>query len=228
MKSFLKIGLGLAFTLAFVVFPDQVSAAVASVDSLAFLANSSDVSMGLVALVSLSNIDATSYQTPNPGGIRSLFLALRKDIDGVWPKEADITAGEITVGPTMKAGKTFSQFQFPDSTCSLDDDSSGDAGFQSYKHVLEFMAAGFSKAITAELRKHLNAGCVVICEMNDGTFCVGGASDNPIFVKPGFKSGKKGADKRGFTLKGEQDGMMWGVLPLAPAAVALLALEPEV
>ncbi|MGA0558296.1 hypothetical protein ACO2Q8_16675 [Larkinella sp. VNQ87] len=230
MKSFLKYAFFALTTLAFAFFPDQVALAVSSLDGLSFLkdalAQPEGVTVGM-AFLSLANIDATSYQKPNPGGIRTLFIALRKDIQGVWPKETDIVGGEIQNGPTMAAGKAFAEYQYPDGTCSLDDDAGGDPGFQSYKHTLEFMMAGFSKELAAEIRKHLNAGCVVIVEQNDGQFVVGGSSDNPIYVKPGFKSGKKGNDKRGYTLKGEQDGFMWGILPLKPTAVAALGLLPD-
>jgi hypothetical protein len=61
--------------------------------------------------------------------------------------------------------------------------------------------------------------------MNDGTYVVVGTSDNPIFVKQAFKGGKKGNDKRGFTVKGEQDGYVWDVLPLATAQVATLLIQ---
>ncbi|RAJ92224.1 hypothetical protein LX87_05192 [Larkinella arboricola] len=227
MKSFLKVVVGL-FALAVAFFPNEVASLVSGVDSLSFLHDSlisGPVVIG--SFISLANIDATSYQTPNPGGVRSLFIALRKDIKGIWPKIADIDAGEIKNAPVMVEGRKFAEYQFPDGTCSLDDDASGDPGFQSYKHTLELMMAGFSKELAAEILKHLNAGAVVIVEMNDGQYVVGGSSDNPIYIKPGFKSGKKGADKRGYTLKGEQDGFMWGILPLKPTVVTELALLPD-
>ncbi|RCR69425.1 hypothetical protein [Larkinella punicea] len=228
MKSFLKYAVFALATLAFVVFPDQVASAVSSVDSLAFLQDVLVAPEGvMVGLVSLANIDATSYQKPNPGGIRTLYVALRKDIVGIWPKAVDIVGGEIQTGPVMVTGKKWAEYEFPDGTCSLDDDAAGDPGFQSYKHSLDLMMAGFSKELAAEILKHLNAGCVVILEHNDGQHVVGGSSDNPIFIKPGFKSGKKGADKRGYTLKGEQDGFMWGILPLKETAVTALELLSE-
>ncbi|MDR6195184.1 hypothetical protein [Siphonobacter sp. SORGH_AS_0500] len=177
-----------------------------------------------LAFVSLVNIDGSSEGQPNPGGTRNLYIIARKDFDGVWPKAADIVDGEITVAPKLFAGKKFAEYEFPDGTFELADDGGGDPGFQSYKHTADFMLAGFDKKLVAELRKHLNTASVIIGELNDGQLAVIGSSDNGIYLKPSFKSGKKGNDKRGYTIKGEQDGFMWGVMPLKAEIAAALPL----
>lgn len=115
---------------------------------------------------------------------------------------------------------------FPDGTAEITSDGAGDAGYQSYKHSVEFMMAGFSKEVRKEVKKHLNAGSVCIVEMKDGQFAVAGSSDDPIFLKSSFKGGKKGNDKRGFTLKGDTDGMMWDLPVLTAAAIAALQVAP--
>jgi hypothetical protein len=179
-----------------------------------------------MATVSLANLNGSSYQKPNPGGTRTLLLALSKDISGVWPKSANIVGGELTTGPTMKTDKKWAEYEFPDGTFNLSDDGSGDPGFQSFKHTVEFMIAGFAKDIQVEIMKHLNAGSVIIGELNDGQYFVAGSSDNPIFIKPSGTSGKKGNDKRGYTMKGEQDGFMWPLTPLSTSVATALVLLP--
>lgn len=179
-----------------------------------------------MSVVNFVSMNATSEQVGNPGGIRKLLRASARSIVGVWPKQADITAGEITVGPTMAGSPAakWAEYECPDGTMEVTSEQQGNPGYQSFKHAIEFALAGFSKKIQNELAKDLNAGAVFIVEMNDGVHVVVGSSDNPIFTKRTFKGGKKGNDPRGFTLKGEQDGMMWDILPLAASEVADLEI----
>lgn len=182
-----------------------------------------------MATVSFANIDGTSHQTPNPGGVRQVFVAIAKDIVGVWPNyKTQISAGEVTALPVMQTGKKFAKYVCPDGTVDVNDDDSGDPAYQSSKHMINFALAGFSKELVAELNKHRNAGSVFIVEQNDGTYGVCGSTDNPIFLKKSFKSGKKGNDKRGYELKGEQDGFMFGITPLAPTLIEDLEILAEV
>ncbi|RAJ94216.1 hypothetical protein LX87_04101 [Larkinella arboricola] len=207
----------LAFAVA-VVLPSEVFSA---------LSDPSAVVMIGMATVSFANLDGSSFQKPNPGGTRTLLIALSKDIKGVWPKLADIQEGEVATIPELKTGKQWAEYEFPDGTFDLNDDASGDPGFQSFKHSAEFMIAGMGKTIQTEIMKHLNAGSVVIGELNDGQFFVAGSSDNALYFKPSGKSGKKGNDKRGYTMKGEQDGFMWPLTPLKANVVAALSLIPS-
>jgi len=175
-------------------------------------------------VVNFLSMNATSEQVGNPGGIRKLLRAQVRSIVGNWPAQADITDGEITNGPTMVALAKWAEYQCPDGSVEVSSEQQGNPGYQSFKHNVDFALAGFSKTIQKELAKDLNAGAVFIAEMNDGTYVVVGSSDNPIYTKRTFKSGKKGNDPRGFTLKGEQDGFMWDILPLATAEVAALEI----
>jgi hypothetical protein len=179
--------------------------------------------MGVV--VSFANIDGSCSQTPNPGGARHLLVALAKDIVGAWPKPADITAGEITTLPTMVSGKKFSMYEFPNQTCDIMSQSTGDPGYAGFSHSVNFSLAGYSAVLVDELSKHRNAGSVFIVEQNDGQYCVVGCSDRPIFLKSDFKTGKKGADKRGFDLKGTQDGLMFDITPLKATLVATIPVN---
>ncbi len=178
-----------------------------------------------MAVVNFASMNATSEQVGNPGGVRKLLKCLARSIEGNWPKKADITAGEITVAPAMVGTAKWAEYECPDGTVEATSEKQGNPGYQSYKHAVDFALAGFSKAMQNELSKDLNAGSVFIVEMNDGQYVVVGSSDNPIFQKQTFKGGKKGNDPRGFTLKGEQDGFMWDLLPLATAVVADLEIE---
>lgn len=221
--SFICVSLGLLVLGTMLFFPTDALAVVGSVKAGGL---SMTAGMAMVGLVSLANLDGSSEGAPNPGGTRKLFIIHAKDVVGVWPKQADITAGEIAVGPTLVTGKAFAEYTFPDGTFDLGDALDGDPGFQSFKHMASFMLAGHNKTIVAEVLKHLNAGSIIIGQMNDDTYSVVGSSDNPIYVKSGFTSGKKGNDKRAYSFKGEQDGFMWGLTPLKPSVATALALLP--
>lgn len=175
--------------------------------------------------VNFKNLDGTSYQKSNAGGLRTVLVILSAGLVGNWPKEADVTAGEIVTAPTLAATYEFAQYEFPDGTAQISSELKGDPGFQSYSHSIELMVAGFSKEIQAELKSHLNAGAVWIVEMNDGSYAVVGSSDNPLFSTRSFTTGKKGSDKRGFTLKGTQDGFMIDIMPLATSVVEDLVIQ---
>lgn len=181
----------------------------------------------MAATVSFANIDGTSFQAPNPGGVRMVLVAICRDIVGIWPKESDVSGGQIINLPVMVTGKKFAEYECPDATVDVNSSQSGDPGYMSYKHMINFSLAGYSKEVITELQKHRNAGSVYIVQMNDGSYSVVGSSDNPIFLKSDFKSGKKGADKRGYDLKGEQDGFMWDIVPINPTLIATLALLPS-
>ncbi|MBO9640167.1 MAG: hypothetical protein J7576_18500 [Siphonobacter aquaeclarae] len=211
----------LVFAVA-VIIPQEVLSAVLTAD-VASVLDPGTVFTGM-AVVSLANLDGSSEGVANPGGTRSLYIISKNDVSGVWPKAADVTTGEITVLPTMVTGKKFAEYKFPDGTFELGDEKSGEPGYQAYKHTVGFSQAGFSKSLIAELQKHLNAGSIVIAQLNDSVLAVAGSSDNPIYLKSNFKSGKKGNDKRGYDLKGEQDGFMWGILPLSSTIASTLPL----
>ena len=110
-------------------------------------------------MVNFANLNATSEQEGNPGGVRTLLVCEKQFIDGVWPKKADTTTGEITTLPTMKATAKFAAYECPDGTVEVSSEKQGDPGFQSFKHNVEFMLAGFSKTIQADATViHSDAG----------------------------------------------------------------------
>lgn len=179
--------------------------------------------------VSTASVDAQCFQGSNPGGVRNVFAILSRDIEGNWPNINTIdVAGMVETLPTLKTGKKFSQYLFPDGTAEFSFDGGGDPSYQSYKHMLEFALAGSSDKVRAEIRKFLNAGGVFLVEDKEGNYVVLGCSEDPIYLKASFKSGKKGNDKRGYTVKGEVDGLMWEQVFLSPDLLEDLEFNPIV
>ena len=194
--------------------------------------------------LNLSSVDGECFQMPNPGGLSTVLAVTSRTIAGSWPRvqfnpdgSINYAASSFTEGGEVKelplllpdkngVAGAWSQYMFPNGTAMCDCDSSGDNGYQSYKHSVELMMAGFSVTLRAEMRKHLNAGTVYIMQMKGGEFVVVGSSDDPIFAKTSFKGGKSGKDKRGYTLKGDSDGMMWDFLVVPPALVAQMVVNP--
>ncbi|MGL4630294.1 MAG: hypothetical protein ACRCVT_03735 [Leadbetterella sp.] len=175
-----------------------------------------------MAVLSFAALDGQCFQQANPGGGRNLFAILAKDIVGNYPLDSHISADgtELTALPTLVATKKWSQYAFPDGTLDYKVDDGGDPSFQSYKHMIEFMLAGKSKAVRAEMAKYINAGALFLVEDKDGDYILIGSTDDPIFLKKSFALGKKGNDKRGYTLKGEVDGVTFGVVTLASTLLA--------
>jgi hypothetical protein len=173
-------------------------------------------------VLSLGAVDGQCFQQANPGGGRNLFAILAKDIVGNYPMLSQISADgtELTSLPTLVATKKWSQYLVPDGTLDYKVDDSGDPSFQSYKHMIEFMMAGKSKALRAEMQKYINAGALFLIEDKDGEYILIGSTDDPIFLKKSFALGKKGNDKRGYTLKGEVDGLTFGVVTLQTSLLA--------
>lgn len=176
-----------------------------------------------MTVIALASVDAQNFQQSNPGGVRNVYAIISRQVTGVWPNESVIDEnGFITVLPTLASGAKWSQYLFPDGTADFNFDGGNDPSYQSYKHMVELALAGSKDAVRKEIKKYLNAGVIFLIEDKSGNFVVLGSSDDPIFIKPSFKSGKKGSDKRGYTLKGEVDGMMWEQVFLTPSLVATL------
>jgi hypothetical protein len=175
-----------------------------------------------------ASIDGQCFQKPNPGGLRRVLCVLVSKVEGNWPVEADVTAARITTLPTLATGEKWAEYVFPDGTANFDSDFTGDPGYESWKHMMEISLAGHSDATRQEVAKHLNAGSLWLMEDKDGEYNVLGSTDDPIFVKGGFKGGKKGNDKRGYTLKGEVDGMSWDVLPVTKTLISTIVVATQV
>lgn len=180
-----------------------------------------------MATTNFASVDAQCFQVPNPGGLRRVLCILVDKVVGNWPVVADVDTATARINklPTLVSGASWAEYKFPDGTASFDSDFTGDAGYESWKHMMEISLAGHSDAVRKEVSKHLNAGSLWIMEDKDGEYNVLGSTDDPIFVKGGFKGGKKGNDKRGYTLKGEVDGMSWDILPITKSLIASIAVS---
>jgi hypothetical protein len=173
-------------------------------------------------MVNFAKVDAACQQIANTGGVRRAFVILASNIVGNWPLPADIVDGYINRLPTFVAGAGWAEYIFPDGTVSFDSDFNNDPGYQSWKQMMEIALAGHSKQVRGEVAKFLNAGCVWAIEDKDGEFNIIGTTDDAVFVKGGFKGGKKGTDKKGYTLKGEVDGLPFDITPLKQTLVPSL------
>ena len=181
-----------------------------------------------MATTNFASIDGQCFQKTNPGGLRRVFCILVDRVLGNWPIEADITNARITKLPTLLTGSSWAEYVFPDGTASFDSDFSGDPGYESWKHMMEISLAGHGDATRQEVAKHLNAGSLWLMEDKDGEYNVLGSTDDPLFMKGGFKGGKKGNDKRGYTMKGEVDGMSWDVLPITKTLIPTIVIANQV
>lgn len=173
-------------------------------------------------MVDFAKIDAACQQIANTGGVRRAFVILADKIVGNWPLPANIVGGYIDVLPTFVVGSGWAEYKFPDGTVSFDSDFNNDPGYQSWKQMMEISLAGHTKEVRGEVSKFVNTPVVWIIEDKEGEFNVIGSTDDAVFVKGGFKGGKKGTDKKGYTLKGEVDGMKFDITPLKPSLVPLL------
>lgn len=166
-----------------------------------------------------ASLAADSSQGGNPAGLLKIVPILAKTFTGNWPIEADITAGEITVAPRLPAATPLAVYELPPNTIDISSETVGAAGTQSEKHAVEFFTAGFSKQLTTELKKYTNAGAVFLVLTPDLKWGVAGTSYKPIYSTKSQKFGKKGGEQRGTTLKGEEEGYMWGIVNLADSVV---------
>lgn len=163
-------------------------------------------------MVNFSSIAADSTQEGNPAGARLITRIPAKVFTSPWPVQTDIVNGEIATAPTVMFG--WAVYQVPPNTIDFSDEQIGEPGYHNYKQSIEFQMAGLSKELQAEMAKDINVGSVYVVMANDNQWFVVGTSKKPIFTKNSGKIGKKGSDQRGKTLKGEEEGYMWGILPL--------------
>lgn len=176
---------------------------------------------------SLAAVDGQCFQQANPGGVRKLYVILAKDVVGNYPlpEQIDELTQRLNALPTLVATKKWSEYAFPDGTADFKVDDGGDPSYQSFKHVVEFALAGSSDALHGEMAKYINAGVMFLIQDKDGNYNLAGSTDDPIYLKKTYQLGKKGNDKRGYVLKGEVDGLTFGVVRLQPALVATLTLN---
>ncbi|MVM36124.1 hypothetical protein GO755_39295 [Spirosoma sp. HMF4905] len=173
-----------------------------------------------LAVATLAALNRTPQQTVNPGGGRRLFLIPTDQITGEWPKRADITAGELTVVPTLVTGPpvgTFVEVQVSDNSLKVDEALKGPTGYQSWEQSLEVKVAGYTKDQVAAVEKLINTEVVAVAILNDGQRVVLGTSLSGLQFEVTHTSGAKGGDRREWTMKAKNDGYMFGYIPLGNA-----------
>ena len=184
------------------------------------------------SFVGFKNIEE---QTANPPGIRRIGIVAVKDLDDStidWPRAAganphvDVDTMEVTVAVPLKAGKTIAVITPADNSANLNFEIQGDRFYQSYKHGIAFDIAGLIKAQSVEFRKLLNTGVILFPEYFDGEIRVVGSKLSPIVLKSKGDTGKKGGDKRGYAVSGDNDSYVTEP-PFYPSTLALPGmLEP--
>jgi hypothetical protein len=183
--------------------------------------------------LNFSNVDGSCMDGPNAPGLNSIYCVRKRGIVGNFPKVVVNDDGSLDFEncdfdenfvlkslPTLSATVKLAEYEFPDGTASADFSASGDNGYNNYTHSLDFALAGLSRVVKRETYKHLNAGSVWFTRMNGTQLVMVGASYSPVYLKTDWKSGKAGKDKRGFTLKGNADGMMFPPLEVPDSLMA--------
>lgn len=180
----------------------------------------------------LRNIDE---QLANPAGIRRIGVIAVKDLLPTvidWPKavgsvpDVDLLTMEITTALPVQAGKTVAVITPADNSAFYNFENQGDRYYGSYKYGIGFDIAGLTKAQSIELRKFLNTGAIFFVESHDGDMRVVGSKLSPIVLKSKGDSGKKGGDKRGYALTGDNDSFVIEP-PFYPDSLALPGMLAE-
>ena len=186
------------------------------------LLTSNEVVLG--AFVSFANLGNIEEQTPNPPGVRRLGVIAVQDLLATtidWPKLSEINADmQVTVALPLVVGKTVATIDPADNSCEITTESQGMRFYQSYKNGVAFEIAGWGATQMKELKKFVNTGCIFFAEMHDGQIKVIGSKLNPIVLTQKAMTGKKGGDKRGYTLSGDNDSFMFEP-PIYPTTLAL-------
>lgn len=178
---------------------------------------------------SFANLRNIPEQMANPAGIRRIGVVAVKDLlDTVidWPTavgptpDVDVATMEITTACPLAVGKTIAVITPADNSAFADFENQGDRYYQSYKHAMGFEIAGLTKEQSIEMHKHVNTGAIFFTESNDGDIRVFGSKLSPIVLKSKGASGKKGGDKRGYTLTGDSDNFVIEP-PFYPSTLAL-------
>lgn len=177
-------------------------------------------------LVGFRNIEE---QTANPAGIRRFGIVPVVDLEEDpidWPRVAGANPHvnratmEITEAIPLKAGKNILTITPADNSAFFNFEIQGDRYYQSYKHGAGFDIAGLTKLQSIEFAKLINTGVILFAESFDGEIRVIGSKLSPIMLKSKGDTGKKGGDKRGYAVSGDNDSYMTEP-PFYPATLAL-------
>lgn len=166
---------------------------------------------------SFTNLRNIDEQLANPAGIRRIGVIAAKDLLDTkidWPTslgatpDVDVATMEVTTAVPVAVGKTIAVITPADNSAFMSFENQGDRYYQSYKHSMGFDIAGLTKVQSVELRKYINTGAIFFVEYNDGDIRVVGSKLSPIVLKAKGDTGKKGGDKRGYVLTGDNDNFV--------------------
>lgn len=182
-----------------------------------------------MTFASFANLRNISEQLANPAGVRRVGVVatqdLREDVID-WPAavgptpDVDKLTMEITTAVPLKLGKTVAVITPADNSAFMSFENQGDRYYQSYKYSMGFDIAGLTQEQSVELRKYVNTGAIFFLEYNDGEIRVVGSKLSPIVLKAKGDTGKKGGDKRGYSLTGDNDNYVIEP-PFYPESIAL-------
>lgn len=170
---------------------------------------------------SFKAISRLERQKSNLGGIIRASIFAASDFTGDWPREADITAGILTIAPPLKAGVNAAVLTFDNGTCRIKSTTKGKIGYQNTDHELEAKFAGFEAAQAEALKLLMNEGGVAILTYKDGKRVVAGASYEPLAFETSTDSGAKSDDALQISFKAKTENSLAFVPPILGPTVTV-------
>lgn len=149
--------------------------------------------------ISVDNISEDDECGANPGGLVTLYVIRRSDIETFPAVSADGVT--ITAAIVPKEGKGFAKWDLEMDTAELTHKSSGDPGSQSVETELEVYISRGKASIDAVIQNCINGKFVVIGVDAQGQKRIGGNVVRPLTFSHEYKGGKKLTDKNGTTIK---------------------------
>lgn len=173
---------------------------------------------------SFSRLRNIPEQTANPAGVRRIGVVAVADLETTreWP-----TVGFNPVVETeapLKPGGKIAVITPADNSVFMEFEQMGERYYQYFRHSTGFELAGLTQEQAGEMRKYLNTGVVLFLEYNDGDIRVVGTRLKPVGIKAKGATGKKGGDKRGYTITADNDNYI-SEPPFYPEAFALPGMK---
>lgn len=165
----------------------------------------------------------------NLGGIVRLELFEAADFTANWPTRANITNGEVTVAPPLKATAAPVLLTFDIGTCKVTAQKAGTLGYETFAHAAECKSAGIDSTKAQALNSYLNEGVVAIATDKAGRRLVLGQAAVPLQVIDETDTGAKADDGSFVNLKlNGTDRYGWGILYLASTVTMPVTTWPAV
>lgn len=140
------------------------------------------------------------YNSSQPVGIRRLGVVAVADLaDGLvdFPVADDsLTVEEIP----LKRKKAIATIECVQDTAHYQYEKISGRLYEDYLHQVEFELAGLTRLQSIELSKYHNTGVLIIAELHSGEVLIIGTKLAPIVLTIKGTTGKKGGDKRGYTI----------------------------